>query len=145
METDLMVQNKTTLQLTHKSSYPNSKLYIIDSVLVHYLMDLSVLILYPRFISICHLMELIGSNDRHYWEKDGFSRMKWKLDHGTGERFLITTNLIHHIHLGEINLYVRTMYMYWSTFTKIYEMIYKKCRTKLIYTCAWIPGLLIRG
>ena len=52
---------------------------------VHYLMDFSVLILYPRVISIYQICSYLTEGywikwQRHCWEKDGFSRMKWKLD-----------------------------------------------------------------
>ena len=53
--------------------------------IVHYLMDFSVLILHPRVISIYQICSYLTERywikwQRHCWEKDGFSRMKWKLD-----------------------------------------------------------------
>lgn len=51
--------------------------------IVYHLMDLSVLILYPRVLSIYQISSYLTKGygitwQRHCWEKDGFSRMNWK-------------------------------------------------------------------
>jgi len=61
---------------------------------VHYLMDFFIIILYPRVISIYQICSYLKEGcwikwQRHCWEKDGFSQMKWKLDSVIGERFPI--------------------------------------------------------
>ena len=53
--------------------------------IVHYLMDFSVLELHSRVISIYQICSYLTECywikwQRHYWKKDGFSLMKWKLD-----------------------------------------------------------------
>lgn len=75
------------LSRIHKKSTSNCWLIVRDGLepIVHYLMDLSVLILYPRVISIYQICSYLTERywikwQRHCWEKDGFSRMKWKLD-----------------------------------------------------------------
>ena len=52
--------------------------------IVHYLMDFSVLILYLRVINIYQICSYLTKRywikwQRHCWEKDGFSQMRWLL------------------------------------------------------------------
>ena len=81
------------LSRIRKKSTLNCWLIVRDGLepIVHYLMDLSVRILYPRVISIYQICSYLTERywikwQRHCWEKDGFSRMKWKLDSCNGRK-----------------------------------------------------------